>query len=111
MMDAGVPVFVQQVVGVVVRTALVWLSAELFHHGIGEQYSDSQIAQATITLTPIVAATVWSVCAKYKARQKLLAAMALAAPTSEAALNGILAQSKAPSVFTPSNQAPVLTAK
>lgn len=99
-----IPTFVQQIIGTVVRAALVWLAAWLATRHV--TISDSQVLQLAAWATPLLAALAWSVWQKYGARQKQLVAQTMRAGVTEAQVESRLANGPAPSVLTPKNEQP-----
>jgi hypothetical protein len=102
-----IPPFVQQIVGVVVRVAVVFLAGWVAAHG-GPTYTNDQIAKAVTEIVPVVAILLWSFYQKYHGRQKLLTALASNAGTSENHVEMLVSQGQAPSVMTPKHEAPTL---
>jgi hypothetical protein len=99
--------FVQQVIGVFVRAALVWFAAWVASHG-GPALSEGDISHAVSVIVPLVAALAWSIWSKYRGRQKLLTALAAPHPMSEAqALDDVRdGRIPTPSVNTPVHEVP-----
>lgn len=104
-----IPTFYQQMIGTVVRAALVALSTWMAAHG-GPSFTDNQIAKAVAEATPVLIAILWSFWQKYKSRIKLLTAQAAGSPVSENHVDMMVASGQAPSVFTPKHEAPTLQA-
>lgn len=65
-----IPPFVQQIIGVVVRTLIVWIATKF-----GAKLSDDQLVQITAQVLPVVLVLTWSVWQKYHGRLKLLTAL------------------------------------
>ena len=97
--------FLQQIVGTLVRAALVWLSAWLAAHG-GPTFTDNQIAKAVAELTPVALAIVWSIWQKYHGRLKLLTALASPQTMSEKQVELAVATGSSPAVNTPKTDVP-----
>lgn len=104
-----VPTFVQQVIGAVVRAAVIWLAAWVAAHG-GPTYTDSEIGKVVAEATPVILVVLWSVYQKYRSRQKLMVAMASTAPVSENHLDMAVASVTPPSVLTPPHEIPTVQA-
>ncbi len=100
-----IPPFISQLIGVAVRTVLVWLAGYLNAHGVN--VGDSQVTQVVTWATPLVAAVAWSAYQKFHGRQKLLTA-AGAANLTEHEVEAIVAdpQKPNPSVLTSKNELP-----
>lgn len=99
----GLPPFIQQIIGVLIRAVVVWLAGYLTAHA-GITLSEDQIGQIVTYLVPVVAVLAWSIYAKFFGRQKLLTAAASSKPMTE---HEVEAKVKDPAVPTPS----VMTAK
>ena len=69
-----IPPFVSQIIGTLVRAAIVALVGAVAARGI--VISDSQTTQLIAWATPLVATLAWSIYSKYVGRQKLLTAAA-----------------------------------
>lgn len=93
--------FLQQILGVFVRAAIVWLAATF-----GAEVSEDQIVQWTAQIVPVLAVLAWSIYQKYTSRQKLLTAAATTGAKSEAEIDRIVSSGMAPSVLTPKDQVP-----
>lgn len=102
------PPFVLQVVGVFVRAAVVALATWVAAHG-GPTFTDNQIAKAATEIAPVAAVLLWSLWQKFHGRQKLMTALASSAGLSENHVEMLVADGRAPSVFTPKHEAPALT--
>lgn len=102
-----IPTFVQQVIGVVVRAAIVWIAAWVAAHG-GPQYGESEIAKVVAEATPVILVIVWSIWQKFKSRQKLMVAMASPSAVSENHLDLHVASVQPPSVLTPRREVPTI---
>lgn len=89
-----VPPFVSQIVGTLVRAAIVWLAATF-----GAEVSDDQIVKITAQVVPVLFVIVWSIYQKFKNRQTLVTALASPKPMSEDAAKALV---KDPAVPTPS---------
>lgn len=101
------PPFVQQVLGVLVRMAVVFLSGWVAAHG-GSALSDDQIGKVVSAAVPVLAVLAWSVWQKYQSRRKLLTALASNGTLSENHVELMVGSGQAPSVLTPKHEAPVL---
>ena len=101
------PTFVQQVIGVFVRAAIIAIATWVAAHG-GPTFTDDQIAKAIVEATPVAAVLVWSVYQKFKSRQAQLTAQASGSPVSENHVNMLVASGQAPSVMTEPHVAPTL---
>ena len=102
-----IPPFVRQIIGVLVRAAVVWLAGYLAAHA-NISLSDDQIGTIAEYLAPVVAVLVWSVWTKYYDRQKLLTAAAASKPMTEQEVEERVADPIAltPSVMTPKTELP-----
>ncbi len=98
--------FLGEIIGTVVRTALVWFAAWLVAHG-GPTLTSSQIANLTVAVSPAIAALIWSIASKYLGRQRLLTALATPVVQTEAQ-NAASAKISAPSVLTDQHTVPDL---
>ena len=92
-----IPPFIQQIVGVLVRAAVVWLAGYLAANA-GISLTDDQVTQVVTYLVPTLAVIAWSVYSKYLGRQKLLTAAAAAGATEREVEEMV----KDPAVPTPS---------
>ena len=92
-----IPPFVSQIVGVLVRAAVVWVAGYLAANAKIE-LSEDQITQVVAYIVPTLAVLAWSVYSKYLGRQKLLTATAVAGAT-EAEIEQMVAD---PTVVNPS---------
>jgi len=102
----GIPVFVQQVIGVIVRVAITWFAGWYYAHG-GEEYTDSQISNAVIAATPVVAMAIWGIWQRYVARQKQVVSQSAAGLTEKQVEATIKDPSTPnPSVNTPKTEVP-----
>lgn len=102
-----IPPFVQQIVGVVVRAAVVFLAGWVAAHG-GPTFTNDQVTKAVTEIVPVVAVLLWSFYQKYHGRQKLMTALASNAGSSENHVEMLVAQGASPSVLTPKHEAPLL---
>ena len=93
--------FLQQILGVLVRTAIVWLAATF-----GAELSHDQVTQVAAQATPIVAVLVWSIWQKYRGRQKLLTALAMPSAMTEHEVEAAVSAGDAPRVGTPKSEVP-----
>ncbi len=93
--------FLQQVLGTMVRTAIVWLAAKF-----GATLSDDELVQLTAQIAPVVAVVSWSLWQKYRGRQKLLTALASPTPATEAQIENLIALGNPPSVTTQKCEVP-----
>lgn len=100
-----IPPFIQQILGSLTRTLVVWLAGILAARGI--VVSDDQTTQAVAWLTPLVLTLVWSLWQKYRGRQKLVQAIAQAG-TTEAKIEANVKSEvvTTPSVMTPKTEIP-----
>lgn len=103
----NIPVFVQQVIGVFVRAAVIALATWVAAHG-GPKFTEDQLTKVITEATPVVLVLVWSIYQKFRSRQKLLAAAASPHPLSENHVEMIVGSGQAPSVMTPRHEAPKL---
>ena len=92
-----IPPFVSQIVGVIVRAAVVWVAGYLAAHA-NVTLSEAQIGQIVAYVVPTLAVLAWSVYSKYLGRQKLLTAAAAAGATEQQVEQMV----KDPKVPTPS---------
>lgn len=92
-----IPPYVQQIVGVFVRTLIVAIAGYMAAHA-GVTLNEDQIAQIVTYVAPIVAVVAWSLYSKYIGRQKLLTAAGMAGKTE----HQIEATVKDPAVANPS---------
>jgi NhaP-type Na+/H+ or K+/H+ antiporter len=99
-----IPPFVQQVIGVVLRTAIVWIAAKF-----GAQMSNDEAVKLAAQIAPIAAVVVWSLYSKYVGRQKLLTALGSNRPMTELDVEARVNDpaSPTPSVLTPKTEVPV----
>lgn len=102
-----IPTFVQQIVGTVVRAAVMFAVGWLAAHG-GPHFTDDQVTKFIAEATPAVAVLAWSIYQKYRGRKKMLAAAAASHPISENHVEMLVASGQAPSVLTPKHEAPTL---
>lgn len=98
-------IFLGEIVGTVIRTALVWFAAWLVAHG-GPTLTSSQITNLTIAASPAIAALIWSIASKYIGRQRLLNALATPAVQTESENKAATASGTPPSVLTNPNTVP-----
>lgn len=95
--------FIRDILGSMVRTVLAGVAGRgLIAGGDVEQYASA------ITLLLVAC---WSCWQKFVARQKLVAAIASPAPTTEKQIEAVVAVGLAPSVKTPKDLVPVVVAK
>jgi len=92
-----IPPFISQIVGVLVRAAVVWVAGYLAANA-KITLSEDQIAQIVAYAVPPLAVIAWSAYSKRLGRQKLLTAAA-AAGVTEKEVEQIVAD---PAVPTPS---------
>lgn len=102
-----IPPFVQQVLGVFVRAAIVWGAGYLAAHG-GPTFTDDQVTKAVTEIAALLAVLGWSIVTKYKSRVKYHTALASNVPMSdEQAEQKIKANpAAAPSALTPKDEIP-----
>jgi type VI protein secretion system component VasK len=105
-----IPTFVQEIIGTLVRAAVVFFVGWLTAHG-GPQFTDDQVAKFVTEATPVAAVLVWSIWVKYRGRQKLLTAQAAGQVVSERAVEMLVGTGQAPSVLTPKHEEPALEPK
>lgn len=103
----SIPPFIQQILGALVRVAVVWAAGYLAAHA-GITLSDSQIGSIVTYLVPVVAVVVWSLYSKYIGRQKLLTALGTHGLLTEHEVEAIVADpaQPTPSILTPKNEVP-----
>jgi hypothetical protein len=102
-----IPTFVQQIIGTVVRAAVMFAVGWLAAHG-GPQFTNDQVAKFVAEVTPVLAVLAWSIYQKYRGRQKLLTAQAAGSPVSENHVELMVSAGQSPSVLTPKHEAPTL---
>jgi hypothetical protein len=103
-----IPPFVQSIIGVVVRAAVVFLVGWVAAHG-GPTFTQDQVTKFIAEATPLAAVLLWSFYQKFRARQKLMVAQAAPHPLSENNVEMLVASGQAPSVMTPKHESPTLT--
>lgn len=103
----GVPPFVLQIIGVVVRVIVVWFAGVLFERA-GLKLTDEQIGQVIAYLTPVVAVAAYAIWRNFRGRQKLLVGLAAPYSLSEREAEAILRDPAMPnpSVNTPKSDIP-----
>ena len=103
----SIPIFVQQIIGIAVRSLMLIVAGWLAAHG-GETYSESQIAHAVEVAVPVVAAVVWAIWTRYGSRLKLVTALGHDGPATEAQIEAKIANPNTPnpSVNTPKTEVP-----
>lgn len=94
------PPFVQQIVGVLVRMAILWIAAKF-----GAEVSDDQMAKILAQVVPVLLVAAWSIYQKYKGRQKQMVAQSWPSKLTEHEVESLV-QSGAPSVNTRKNEVP-----
>jgi hypothetical protein len=104
-----IPTLVQQIIGTVVRAAVMFAVGWLASHG-GPSLSNDAVTKFITEATPVAAVLVWSIYQKFKNRQQLMVAQASGAPLSENSVKAIVASGAAPSVMTPPHETPTLQA-
>jgi hypothetical protein len=104
----NIPIFVQQIIGVVIRAAVIALATWVASHG-GPKFTDDQVGKAIAEATPVAAVLAWSIYQKFKSRQKLLTAQASGGPVSENHVEMMVGAGQAPSVMTAKHDTPVLS--
>jgi len=102
-----IPTIVQQIIGTVVRAAVVFFVGWLAAHG-GPSFTNDQVTKFIAEATPVVAVLLWSAYQKFKNRQKLLVAQASPVALSENKIKEIVASGQAPSVLTAPHETPSL---
>lgn len=103
-----IPPFVQSIIGVVIRAAVVALATWVAAHG-GPSFTDDQVTKIVSEVVPVAAVIAWSIYQKFRARQKLMVAQAAPHPLSENHVEMLIASGQAPSVMTPKHESPSLT--
>src|SRR5262245_9450653 len=93
--------FVQQVLGVVARGAVIWIGAK-----IGNTVTQDDAAQIVVQYVLPAAMLLWSVYQKYANRQKLVTALATPAKMREQQLEGPIKDGKAAAVTTQKHEIP-----
>lgn len=89
-----VPPFIQQIVGALVRFAVIWLAAKF-----GAEISEDRAVEITAQVVPVVLMVGWSLYAKFHGQQKLLTALASTKAMTE---HEVEAKVSDPDVPTPS---------
>ena len=100
----SIPPFILQILGVVVRVAVVW-----FADKIGVALSDDQILQVTTQVSLVLGVIAWSLYQKYRGRLKLLTACVSSKVLSERQVEAIVDNPNYPnpSVLTPKHEVPL----
>ena len=93
--------FAQQIIGAIIRTAVVWLAAKF-----GAEVSDDQVTSFVAQATPIVLVLAWSLWQKYHGRQKLLTALSRSRGMTENEIEREVSAGYAPTVTTPKTSIP-----
>lgn len=103
----AIPPFIQQILGVFIRGAVVWAAGYLAAHA-GVTLSEDQIGSIVTYLVPVVAVIAWSLYSKYKGRVKLLTALGTHGVLTEHEVEAIVADPATPnpSVMTPKSAVP-----
>jgi len=101
-----IPPFIQQIIGAIVRAAVLWGAGYLAAHA-GITLTDSQTTKIIEYLVPVLAVLAWSIYQKYFNRQKLVTAQAMPAGVTEAHIEAKIAAGGAPSVLGGKNDQPL----
>lgn len=103
----SIPPFIQQILGALVRAAVVAAAGYLAAHA-GVTLSEDQIGSLVTYLVPIVAMLAWSLYSKYHGRLKLLTALSTHGTLTEQEVEDIVKDPAKPnpSVNTPKNEVP-----
>ncbi len=103
----NIPPFIQQILGVLIRGAVVWLAGYLAAHA-GITLSEDQIGSIVTYLVPVAAVIAWSLYSKYIGRQKLLTALSTHGIMTEHEVEAIVSDPAKPnpSVLTPKDEVP-----
>lgn len=98
-----IPPFVQQIIGALVRAAVVWLAATF-----GAHISEDEAVKLTAQIAPVVAVLAWSLWQKYRGRQKLLTAAGSPKVMTESQVEALVKDPTVPtpSVLTPKTELP-----
>ena len=93
--------FVQQILGVIIRTSIVWLAGKF-----GAEISESEATKLAAQIVPIVVVVGWSIYQKYRGRLKLLTAAAAPFALTEHEVEAMVDDrlTSNPSVTTPKNE-------
>jgi hypothetical protein len=94
--------FLQQIIGTIVRAAILWLAAKF-----GATLSEDELVKLTAQAVPIVAVVGWSLWQKYRGRQKLLTALATTGVRTEHEIEAAVSDGNAPAVTTAKDAVPV----
>ncbi len=99
--------FVQQILGVIVRAAVVWVAGYLAAHA-NITLSEEQIGKIVTYLVPVVAVLAWSFYQKYHGRLKYLVAAAAPYAMTEHEIEAVVSDPAIPnpSVNTPKSEIP-----
>jgi type VI protein secretion system component VasK len=102
-----IPPFIQQVLGALVRVAVVWVAGVLFARA-GVTVTEDQIGQAVAYLVPVVFVLGWSLYQKYRGRLKFLIAAGSPHVMTEHEVEAIVRDpaKPCPPVNTPKNELP-----
>lgn len=102
-----IPPYVQQVIGVLVRAAIVWFAGYLAAHG-GPTFTDDQVTKAVTEIATLLAVLGWSIYTKYQSRVKYHTALASTVPMSDAQAEWKVKANPAaaPSVLTAKDEIP-----
>lgn len=103
----NIPTFVQQIIGTLVRSAVLFLVGWVAAHG-GPKFAEDQVTKFITEATPVAAMIAWSIWQKYRSRQKLMTAQAAGSPISENHVEMLVSAGQAPSVLTEKHEAPKL---
>lgn len=94
--------FLQQVLGTIVRTVVVWLAGK-----VGAEVSDDQVTQITAQVVPVLLVLGWSLWQKYRNRQKLLTALGSSHRLTEHEVEAMVSAGEAPTITTPKTAVPI----
>jgi hypothetical protein len=106
---SSIPIFWQQVIGVLVRVVVTFVTGWLEAHG-GPHFTDSQIANFVIGAVPVVAMAAWGIWQRYGSRLKLVTAIANPQLQTEHEVEAHIANPLTlnPSVNTPKDEVPIV---
>ena len=98
--------FLKEIVGAIVRMAVVWLAGWLAANA-NVTLTEDQIGKIVAYGTPVALMAAWTFYQKYVGRQKLLTAQAMRGGVSEAEVEAEVKKGNAPPVNTPRGVAPI----
>lgn len=103
----AIPLFLQQILGVLIRVAVVWLAGYLQAQA-GVTFSEDQIGQLVTYLTPVAGVAAYAIYQHYRGRLKFLTAAAAPYAMSEHEIEAIVRDPAlpSPSVNTPKHVIP-----